>query len=197
MTTESAVTQVVLSVLIVLCHRELGAAVLLACLCLQRRRWRTIGLGIAIGQILLLIYTQGLLSAPPELRIAYALEHASDLWRIFWAHPFLHVVVSFGPFWVYVLTRKEVTPAAVVAFVAALVLSSGVYDFTRVFIIVSAPLLLEITREVVAEITHHGGISIGRYRVAVHALWPLMFIQAQIAGGKLLWAQGIDLVLGS
>jgi hypothetical protein len=62
---------------------------------------------------------------------------------------------------------------------------------------VSAPLLLEITRDVVSEVAQHGGIAIGPYRVGVHALWPLMFIQAQIAGAKLLWAQGIDLVLGS
>jgi hypothetical protein len=197
MTTESAATQVMLSVLIVLCHREMGAAALCTYLCLKPRLWRTIGPGVALGQVLILLYTRGLMSAPPELRIAYFLAHASDLWRIFLEHPFLHLAGSFGPFWIYVLTRKRFTPAAAVAFFAALALSIAVYDFTRVFIVLSAPLLLEITGDVLDEVRQHGGIGVGRYCVSVQALWPLMFIQAQIAGGKLLWAQGIDLVLGS
>jgi hypothetical protein len=197
MTTDSAATEVMLSALIILCHREMGAAALCTYLCVKGGQWRTIGLGLVFGEALLGLYTQGLMSAPPQLRVTYFLQHAADLWRIFLEHPFVHVAASFGPFWIYVVSRKRLTPAAVVAFFAALALSIGVYDFTRVFIVLSAPLLLDVTREVLDDVRHHGGIALGGYRLSVHALWPLMFIQGQVAGGKLLWAQGIDFVLGS
>jgi hypothetical protein len=74
---------VILSILIVLCHREMGAAVLLTYLWLKRGPRRAIVLGLVLGEFCLLIYTRGLMSAAPELRIAYFLDHASNLWRIF------------------------------------------------------------------------------------------------------------------
>ena len=196
-TTESAATEVVLCVLMVLCHREMGAAVLVAYLCLKRRGWRTIVLGLAVGETAIFVYTQVLLSSVPASRTAYAVGHASTFWNMFWSHPLLHVLASFGPFWIYVVTRRTVTPAAAAIFVAALALSIVSQDFTRVFVIVSTPLLLDMTREAVADITQHGGIAIGPYRLGIHALWPLMFVQVQLAGPKLLWARGVDIVLGS
>ncbi len=195
--TASAATQVILCALMVLCHREMGAAVLVAYLFLKRRSWRAIVLGLALGEIALLAYTRVLLSSVPESRITYAVSHASMMWSIFWSHPLLHLLASFGPFWVYVVTRKTLTPAAGAVFVAALVLSIVSQDFTRVFVIVSTPLLLEMTREAVAELTQRGGIAIGGYRLGIQALWPLMFVQVQLAGPKLLWARGVDIVLGS
>ncbi len=197
-TTESAATQVVLCVLMLLCHREMGAAVLLAYLCLKKRRaWQPIVLGLVLGETALFIYTRVLLSSVPASRTAYAVGHASALWNIFWSHPFLHLLASFGPFWVYVMTRKTVTLAAAAIFIVAMVLSIISYDFTRVFVIVSTPLVLEVTREAVADFTQHGGIAIGKYRLGLHALWPLMFVQVQLAGAKILWARCVDIVLGS
>ena len=195
--TESAATQAVLCVLMVLCHRELGAAVLAAYLLLGRGSWRPIVLGLALGETALVAYTQLLLSSAPESRAAYAVSHAAIFWNAFWSHPFLHLFASFGPFWVYVVTRKRLTPASAVIVVAALALSIVSQDFTRVFVIVSTPLLLEITREAVADFRQHGGIAIGRRRLGMHVLWPLMFVQVQLAGAKLLWARGVDIVLGS
>ena len=37
---------------------------------------------------------------------------------------------------------------------------------------------------------------LGPLRVNLHAVWPLMLLQAQLAGSKVLWARGLEWVFG-
>jgi hypothetical protein len=193
--TASPLTQVILSVLMVLCHREMGAVVLIAHICLRPRTWQTIGLGILLGEAALLVHLHLLLSAVPTSRSAYALSHGFVLLDIFWSHPVLHLATTFGPFWLYVVTRKTMTNASVLVLAAALVLAAFSYDFTRVFVITSVPVMLEITRDVVSDIKQRGGIMLGRRCIDVNGLWPLMFVQAQLFGAAVLLPRGVEVVL--
>jgi hypothetical protein len=195
MLSESAVAQAVLASAMVLCHAEMGAAVLFVYLCLERRRWPAIMAGVIVGETAVFTYTHFLLSPEPISRATYALGHWPDLWRIFWSHPLLHLAATFGPFWAYAATRTVIQPIRAFVFVVALGLAAASYDFTRVFVIVSTPLLLDITREIVADLKRQGSVAAGWPAVAVAPLWPLVFVQMQCAGVRLLFAQGVRLAL--
>jgi len=192
---ESRVAQVILAGLMITCHAEMGAVVLGVDWCLTRKRTVAIALGVIAGEAAVFTYTHLLLSPSPDSRVTYAMAHAAELWTIFRSHPFLHLAATLGPFWLYASTRMFRHPVRPVLFAAALTLAAASYDFTRVFVIVSTPMLLVITREVVADSFRDGVISIGRHRLSVCALWPLMFFQFQYAGFRLLFAQGVRVAL--
>jgi hypothetical protein len=191
---ESAATIVLLAVAMALCHSEMSAAMLVAYVCLHRSRWRPIATGVAVGEVIVWSYTHLLLAPAPESRASFALLNLADAWRAFVHHPVLHLFATFGLFWIFVSTRLTSQRFAVLAL--ALVLAVVTRDFTRVFLLVSTPLLLDVSREAAAEIARQGGVRIGPYRVGLHVLWPLMFAQLQLAGPKVLWARGIEWVLG-
>ncbi|HMF95414.1 MAG TPA: hypothetical protein VKE96_14025 [Vicinamibacterales bacterium] len=195
-TTDAPFTRVILSAIMVAAHRELAAAVLLADLCLDARPWRAVALGVALGESALFVYTNFMLSSAPASRGAYAAGNAVGLWQIFRAHPLLHLIATFGPFWIYVLTRRSFRLSQAGVFAAALVLAAGTYDFTRVFTIVSIPVVFGITRDAVEDINRTGGIMVARRRFPAEALWVLMLIQVHLVGTKLLWAHGLDLTVG-
>ena len=192
---ESRVSQAVLAGLMILCHAEMGAVVLCIDWCLTRRRGVAIALGVIAGEGAVLTYTHLLLSPSPDSRVTYVLTHSAELWIIFRSHPFLHLAATLGPFWVYAATRVFTDPLRIALFAVALSLAAASYDFTRVFVIVSTPMLLAITREVVADSGQDGVIRVGRRRLGVCALWPLMFLQFQCAGFRLLFAQGVRVAL--
>jgi hypothetical protein len=193
--TKSRASHAVLSALMILCHAEMGAAVLCVDWCLTRRRGTAMAIGLIAGEAAVYAYTHFLLSPMPASRATYALDHMAELWRIFWSHPIVHIVATLGPFWVYAATRVFTNPLRAALFAIALALAMMSYDFTRVFVIVSTPMLLQITREVVADNARAGGLRIGRYSVSVCALWPILFLQFQCAGVRLLFAQGVRVAL--
>ena len=193
--TESAATGLLLSALIPACHRELGAALLLVYVFLRPSSWKIVLPGLIVGEAAMAAYTQLLLSPAPASRLDYAIANAERLWRIFQATPMLHVLLAFGPFWIFVFTRRRELWRAAAVIAPAFILAIASQDFTRVFVIVTAPLLIEFIKQIADEIGTNGGLALGRYRLGAHAFWPLMFIQAQIAGNNLLWAHGIDIRL--
>jgi hypothetical protein len=194
--TESGVTACLLCVLMVSCHREMAAAMLIGYLCLEPERWAPVVAGLAIGEGSGLIYTDWLLQPPPVSRVAYAIAHTREHWRLVSTFPMLHLLATLGPFWIYAVTRRRLPLAAIAVAGGAFALAAGTVDFTRVFVIVSLPLLLEIAKDAAHEVERHGGLVIGRRVVSVHALWPLVFLQVNVAGPKLFWARGIEWVFG-
>jgi hypothetical protein len=194
--TESRATSAVLAALTVLCHRELGGAVLLSYALLHRDRRGAILLGGSAAALAITIYTQVLLSQAPSSRLDYAVLHAGPIWHNVLAHPLLHVVFTFGPFWLFVVTRRRFPPAWTAVAALAFVLAAATADFTRVFVIVAAPLLFEIAAQVGAEVTDGGGLVVGAWHWSAAALWPLVFVQLHLAGPKIFWARGAEWVLG-
>jgi hypothetical protein len=193
--TRSRPTELVLATMMTLCHRELGIAVLASYFWLTKRPWLAAAAGALLGEAALYVYTHALLSAVPASRTAFAVEHAASLWALVRQHPFIHLWAALGPFWFYMMTTRRWLRNGAFVLAGTFVLAAGSYDFTRVFVIISAPLIFEVTREVVAEVTRHGGLRLGPYRVAIATLWPFIFLQIQAAGSNLLWAHRIDIRL--
>jgi len=180
---ESAVTRDILCGAAVLCHQTLAPALLAAALCFDSSRWRSTLAGVAIGEGLVWIYVHELLSAVPVSRGEYAVEHLRDLGTLLWQHPLLHLWATFGPFWIVVLAHRRLTWPRIVVFAGALALAAVSFDFTRIFIIVALPLVLDISRDVVTS------------GVRLASLWPLMFFQLQCAANRVLLAQGFRIRL--
>jgi hypothetical protein len=65
-------------------------------------------------------------------------------------------------------------------------------DFTRIFVLVSAPLVIRLTEELVDELRDHGGIALLGSRWPVSALGLLAFAQLQLAGDRLSWIRGFS-----
>jgi hypothetical protein len=182
--------------LIVLCHRELGGAVVLSYALLHRERLGAILFGGAAAALAVTVYTQVLLSQAPSSRLDYAVLHAGAIWHNVLTHPILHVVFTFGPFWLFVVTRRRFPWAWTAVAGLAFALAAATADFTRVFVIVAAPLLFEIAVQAGTEVVDGGGLVVGARRWSVAALWPLVFVQLYLAGPKVFWARGAEWILG-
>jgi hypothetical protein len=192
---ESGLTRSILATLMVCCHRELGAAVLIAYLCLDTQPWRSVGAGLLVGELALLAYTQHLLPAPPQSRAEYWLAHRTELFAFLLAHPIWHLVGTLGPFWLLLAWRRRITIREAGVLLGALALAAFAIDFTRIFVIAAAPVLLAVTTDVVAALRRDGGLRLGRARVPAYALWLLMLVQVQLAGPKVFWVRGAEIVL--
>lgn len=86
-----------------------------------------------------------LLEPSPDSRLDFALANARTFFGTFSSTPLLHLFAALGAFWVYVVTPTT-RPAHVAVFVVSLCLAIVAQDFTRVFTILSAPALIEISR---------------------------------------------------
>jgi hypothetical protein len=146
-------------------------------------RWRPFALGLIVGHAILAGYT-GMLSPQPTSRADFAWQHATELIGIFAATPLLHLFVPATLTAIYaamrILTWRAVTVLAV-----ALAFAIVAQDFTRVFTIISTPLLIDGARM----------IAVNRPS-AVTWLWPLALIQLHLAGTNLLWVHGRDIRIG-
>ena len=183
-TSEDDASQILLAVLMLLCHAEMGSVLLLLQLLLTPGRWRPIVAGLVLGHVLARGYAF-LLTPSPASRLDFALANARTFVSAFFATPVLHLLATFGAFWIYFVT-PPIRPAHVAVFLAALGLAIVAQDFTRVFTILSVPALIEISRTVAATRPS---------RVAW--LWPLAFVQVHLAGTNILWAHGIDIRLAN
>jgi hypothetical protein len=170
---KSPLTQALLAMSMIACHRELAAAILVAHAILHGPS-RAIAAGGLAGLAGSFVFTFFLLRAA--------------------AHPLTYLVASLGPFWLYVARPSALTARRTVVLAMAASLAAVTFDFTRVFIIVSTPLLLVLTREVVDELRNGGVLFWGR-RVGLGALALLAFAQIQVAGAKVLWVRGVEWML--
>jgi len=178
--TPSAGTRALLCACAVLCHQTLGAAILLAGLCFEPAPWRSVVAGVLAGEALVWLYAHVLLTSVPVSRAEYALDHLRELATILWRHPALHLWATLGPFWVFAIgQRRLITGTRTLVFAAAVALAAASFDFTRVFVIIAFPLVLDVTRELVASGSR------------IVTAWPLLFLQVQCAASRLLFAQGV------
>jgi len=179
-------TRVILCALMILCHRELGAAMLLAHV-LVSGEGMAVAAGAAAGLGLSFFYTNSLLDVAPQTRLDFMIGHASGLLASVLAHPFVHFIAALGPFWLYVLQPRSLNVRRIAVLAMAAVLASMSLDFTRIFVLVSAPLAIALTEEIVKEVREHGGVAILGARMPVAALGLLAFAQLQLAGDRLSW----------
>ena len=77
----------------------------------------------------------------------------------------------------------------------AATLASMTLDFTRIFVLASTPLLVELTEELVTEVRDHGGIAVLGRRWPIGVLGILAFAQLQLAGDRLSWIRGFSWVI--
>jgi general stress protein CsbA len=146
-------------------------------------RWRPIALGLIVGYAILAGYA-GMLSPQPASRADFAWQHSAELIGIFAATPLLHLFVPATLTVIYAVMRT-LTWRAVTVLTVALAFAVVAQDFTRVFTIISTPLLIDAART----------IAVNRPS-AVTWLWPLALVQLHLAGTNLLWAHGQDIRIG-
>lgn len=191
--TRSPLTQAMLAVLMIACHRELAVAMLAAHLLLHGRSL-AVAAGAAAGLVGSYAFTHVLLASVPASRLDFMLENAAGLVRNVAAYPLTYLVAALGPFWLYVVRPSALTSARLLVLAMAAVLAAVTFDFTRVFVIVSTPLLLVLTGEVVGEL-RSGGMLFWGHRVGLGVLAWLAFAQIQVAGAKVLWVRGVEWIL--
>lgn len=187
----SPLTRAALSVLMVLCHRELAVAMLAAHV-LLRRDGVAVMAGALAGLALSFMYTNVFLDGvPPVTRFDYVREHARGTVMRVLAHPVLHFVAALGPFWVFVLRPSAMTVARVLVLAMAATLASMTVDFTRIFVLAATPLLIVLTEDLIAELRETGGIWLLGRRWPVATLGCLAFTQVQLAGDRLSFVRGL------
>ena len=173
-------SQVGLAALMIISHRELASVLLLMHGLLTPGRWRPIAVGLVAGHAIVAGYT-GMLSPQPASRVDFAWQHATALIGIFAATPLLHLFVPATLTAIYAAMRTLTWRAATVLAVA-LAFAVVAQDFTRVFTIISMPVLVDAARM----------IAVNRPS-AVTWLWPLALVQLHLAGSNLLWVHGRDI----
>lgn len=190
----SALTRAILSAAMILCHRELGVAMLIAH-ALVRAEGLAVAAGAVCGLVLSYLYTNVLMDVAPQTRLDYMIEHVRSLAAGVMAHPVAHFVAALGPFWLYIFRPASLTPRRLAVVLMAAVLASMTLDFTRVFVLAASPLLIALTEDLVVEVREHGGIALLGYRWPVAVLGLLAFAQVQLAGDRLSWIKGFSWML--
>ena len=182
----SRFTQAVLCVLMMACHREIAVAMLLGHTLVRGVNLAVLG-GVAAGGAASLLYTHGLLRVVPASRWDFLIDHARALVASVAVHPIAHAIATLGPFWLYVIRPSKFTIRRLTVLVMAAVLAAFTLDFTRVFVLVALPLIVQLTEELVIELRQSGAIRVLGYPLPVGVLGLLAFLQVQIAGDRLLW----------
>jgi hypothetical protein len=187
----STLTRAILCSAMVLCHRELAVAMLMAH-ALVRAEGGAVAGGAAIGLAISYLYTNVLLDAAPATRLDYMLAHARGLMTVVARHPVAHFVAALGPFWIFVLRPSALTMRRIAVLGLAAAVAGMTLDFTRIFVLVSAPLVIQLTEELIDEVREYGGIALLGSRWPVSALGILAFAQLQLAGDRLSWIRGFS-----
>lgn len=186
----SRLTQAALCVLMMACHREIAFAMLLGHTLIRGANTALLG-GVAAGAAASFLYTYGLLRVVPASRWDYLIVHARTVAASTAAHPFAHAIATLGPFWLYAFRPSMLAVRRLTVLAMAGVLAAFTLDFTRVFVLVAFPLILQLTEELVTEVRHSGAIRVLGYPLPVGVLGLLAFLQIQIAGDRLLWIRNL------
>ena len=172
--------QVVFSGLIVLCHFEIGLLVLVSAMFLRIVPWRSAIVGGVAGMLLMLGYHHYLLPAPPLSRADMSVGFLSEALGAVINTPILHLVFTFGAFWMCVLTAWPLGWRWRIVFAGTLVLACVTLDFTRVFILVGLPMTIAVVDKVFPAADDGTGPGAPWWFVAL----PLLaFVQVHLLSG--------------
>ena len=161
-------------VIMILAHRELGSLMALMLFVLERSEGKTgdknLFYAIAVGNGFHLIYQYGILDQPPSSRAALMGGKAASFLTAFSQLPALYVMSMFSWYWILLCLEKP-TKIEFGLFTLALVLALLNEDFTRDFTLAALPVtIFHIERVVVCD----------KYR-NMKKLWPLTLMHFQIA----------------
>lgn len=148
-TSRNPMLQVLFGCLVVLSHLEIGLLVLGSAIFLRIVPFRTTLLGGLAGAFLVLGYHQYLLPSPPQSRADIGLELLSEAIDAVLTTPVLHLVLTFGPFWVCVLMAKRLDWRWLTACLGTALMAVSTLDFTRVFTLVGLPMIIAIVDRLV------------------------------------------------
>lgn len=144
-----AAAQVALGAIVVLGHFEMGLLMLVAAIVLGILPRRA-ALGAIAGVVLLYGYHHALLPAVPQSRATVGTDFLSEALTAVMNTPVLHLIFTFGAFWICVLTAGPLGWRWRAAFVATLALASATLDFTRVFTLLALPMIIAVIDRVLA-----------------------------------------------
>jgi hypothetical protein len=147
------VVQVILAGLVVLSHLEIGLLVLGSGMFLRLVPFRTATLGGLAGASLILGYHYYLLPSPPQSRAGLAVELLAEAVGAVMNTPVHHLVLTFGPFWVCVLTARRMGWRWFAVLSATVLAAVTTLDFTRTFILIGLPLTVAIVDALVPRST--------------------------------------------
>jgi hypothetical protein len=120
------------------------------------------------------------------------LQHARGLLTGAAQHPIVHFVAALGPFWIFVLRPSALTIRRIAVLGLAAAVAGLTLNFTRIFVLAAAPLVIQLTEELVDEVREHGGIALFGARWPVSAFGILAFAQLQLTGDRLSWIRGFS-----
>ncbi len=175
----SPVMQVVFSALIVLCHLEMGLLILVSAMFLGIVPWRGAIAGGVAGVLLMLGYHQSL-PAPPQSRAGMSVGFVSEALEAVMDTPILHLVFTFGAFWMCVLTAWPLGWRWRMVLAGTLVLATVMLDFTRVFNLVGLPMTIAVVDKVFPAAADGAAPGAPRWFIAL----PLLaFVQVHLLSG--------------
>ncbi|HYE87803.1 MAG TPA: hypothetical protein VEA16_15680 [Vicinamibacterales bacterium] len=172
--------QVASACLVVLSHFEIGLLMLASAIFLRVVPLRTAMTGATIGAVLVLAYLYFVLPSPPQSRTDVGMLLLRESLAAVAATPILHLIFTFGPFWLCVVAAWPLDWKWIVACGATAVLASATVDFTRVFTLVGLPLAIAVIDRVMAARAAAGDAA--RPPAWVSALPILVFFQAHLIG---------------
>ncbi len=178
MVSTQPVVQVILAGLVVLSHLEIGLLVLGSGMFLRLVPFRTATLGGLAGASLILGYHYYLLPSPPQSRAGLAVELLAEAVGAVMNTPVHHLVLTFGPFWVCVLTARRMGWRWFAVLSATVLAAVTTLDFTRTFILIGLPLTVAIVDALVPRSTVAGADYVPPRWVQVLPLFA--FVQAHL-----------------
>jgi len=141
--TPGLAAQIALGAIVVLGHFEMGLLMLTTAIVLGILPRRAV-LGAIAGLLLLYGYHYVLLPAVPQSRATVGTGFLNEALTAVTNTPILHLIFTFGAFWICVLTAWPLSWRWRIVFVGTLGLASVTLDFTRVFTLLALPMIIAV-----------------------------------------------------
>lgn len=178
-TSRHPMVQVLLACLVILSHLEIGLLVLGSAMFLRIVPFRTTLLGGLTGALLIYGYHHYLLPFPPQSRADIGMELLSEALDAVSRTPVLHLVLTFGPFWLCVLTARRLDWRWLTVCLGTTVVAVATLDFTRVFVLVGLPMIIAVVDQLVPR--PDAGVAADQFTPRWFAALPLCaFFQAHL-----------------
>jgi hypothetical protein len=171
--------QMLVAGLVVLSHFEMGLLILASAMVLGIVPWRAAIAGGVLGFALIYGYHHYLLPAVPQSRADIGMTLLREALDAFGRTPVLHLIFTFGPFWVCVFGAGAMGWRWLLMLAGTALVAAVTIDFTRVFIIVGLPLAIAVVDRIVARLTAAAGEPAPAWLGAVPLL---VLVQAHLIG---------------